>query len=93
LVCIGVGGCGWPISLRVMQSGMDSCWLRNKAPTLAPAADAMTLHRIWHVVWIGPLSRGCLLGALVGFVGCLLKKKCPQARLWAFGAERSTIDQ
>jgi hypothetical protein len=64
LVCIGFGGCGWLILLRVMQSGMDSCPLRNKAPTLASAADAMTLFSIWHMAVCQGLWWDQLVGCL-----------------------------
>jgi hypothetical protein len=42
----GVSGWGWPSSMRVVRRTVPSCALTKRAPTLASAADAMTLHRM-----------------------------------------------
>ena len=43
---IGVGGCGWTVSVRAVQMG-TSCWqLMTIAPVSASAAEAI---RVWMV--------------------------------------------
>ena len=54
--CIGISGWICLRSLRVSLNIIPSCQFRNKAPSLALAADAMTICRIEHNMWNTPLS-------------------------------------
>ena len=47
---VGVAGCGCPILMRAVQSGMASWPLRNVAAILALAAEARTFLRILQTV-------------------------------------------
>jgi hypothetical protein len=80
-MCIGVGGWIWPNSVRVILITLASLAFRNKAPNSASAAEDATNFRTEQSEWMGPLS---LMGVL--FLGRDPKKKCPPARLQAFGA-------
>ena len=53
---IGVGGCGWPISVRVRRIILASMVFKKRAPNLASAADAATHLRIAHCVSIAPFN-------------------------------------
>lgn len=57
-VWIGVGGCWWPISMRVVLAGMACLELRNNAPIYASAADNITLFRILAMFSTALLSTG-----------------------------------
>ena len=41
-VCIGVGGCGWPISINIVLAGMDEQEFTKRAPISAPTVEVMT---------------------------------------------------
>ena len=79
-VCIGVGGCLCPISLRECRSGMASLHLMKISPSSASAADDITDLMIWEMVITAPLLSG--MGELLDM------KKWPPARLLAFDSER-----
>ena len=75
---IGVEGCGWPSSARVMRRIFASWAFRNKAPSSASAAEAATSLRIVQLMWTAPLRK---MGSLS--TGIDPKKKYPPARLRA----------
>ena len=79
-VCIGVRGCGCPISSSVLRAGTASRPLMNIAPISASAADVITALIIWAMFSTAPL--------FAGFSESLDIKKCPPARLRAFGSLR-----
>ena len=79
-VWIGVRGCGWPISTRVVLTGTANFALMNIAPSSASAADDITALIIWEMFKIAPL--------FLGMSSLPAMKKCPPARLRAFGSER-----
>ena len=79
-VCIGVLGCGCPISDRNILCGTASLVLMYIAPISASAADVMTDFMIWLMFKLAPL--------LAGISALLDKKKCPPARLLAHGSLR-----
>lgn len=74
---IGVGGCGWPSSLRVSLIILASLALRNRAPSSASAADDATNFRMVHKMAMAPLS---LMGSPSR--GMLPRKKYPDALLF-----------
>ena len=45
-VLIGVGGCGWTISMSAVRMGTSCLPLRNIAPVSASAAEAMTVRML-----------------------------------------------
>ena len=57
-VCIGVLGCGCPISMRAILAGMASRAFMNNAPISASAADDMTAFIIWATFSTAPLLGG-----------------------------------
>ena len=54
-VCIGIFGCGCPISIRAILAGMASRAFMNNAPISASAADDMTAFIIWATFSTAPL--------------------------------------
>jgi hypothetical protein len=80
--CIGVGGWGCLIYSSVSQKIVACLQLRNNAPSLASAADAMRNLKIAHDVKNAPFN-------LMGFVGSAFHpiKKCLHAPLWAFASD------
>ena len=74
--CMGVGGCGCPISSRVSQQMVACLQLRNRAPSSDSAAEATTKRKIVHSVKNAPFN-------LIGFVGSGFHpmKKWPHALL------------
>ena len=48
--CMGVAGCGWPISCKVSRIILPSLKLINNAPNSASAADATTNLWIPHMI-------------------------------------------
>src|SRR5688500_9896374 len=71
-VLMGVGGCIWPSSAKVVQIDTASCPLRKMAPTSALAAEAITLCNLLHVMCIAPFIFG-LVGGFKGFGDWLLR--------------------
>ncbi len=70
-VFIGVAGCGWPMSWRVVRSMARTFPLRKVKPSSASAAEDMTVRIMLLGVWIAPLCGG--LGAFVRSTGhCFL---------------------
>jgi hypothetical protein len=49
-MCIGVGGCGWPSSVRISCNTLASCAFRKSAPNSASAVEAATSLRMVHVI-------------------------------------------
>ena len=62
-VLIGVGGCGWTISIRVVLMGTAYWPLSNIVLVSASVEDAMTVRMVWDLVRIG------LFGVGVGWMG------------------------
>jgi hypothetical protein len=60
-VTMMVGGCGCPSSCRVVRMGHAVCPLMKRPPTLALAADAMTVFMIWLMTLIAQLIGGLLV--------------------------------
>ena len=81
--CIGVAGCGCPISRNVFRSIMASLKFMNNAPSSASAADAATNLSTLHSVCIASFMRIGILSSCTHPM-----KKWPHARLPALGAER-----
>ena len=79
-VCIGVGGCVFPISSRDWITGIDSLKLMNSAPSSASAVDDIISLVILAIVNTAPL-----LGGNNVFFDI---KECPPARFLAFVLER-----
>ena len=71
---MGVAGCGWPSSVRVVRMGIASCPLMKVAPISASAADDMTLLMIFDTVWMGLLRGVLMLDARAGSAEQLLRK-------------------
>ena len=57
-VRIGVAGCGWPSSSRVIRIELASLQLQNKAANSASAALETTVRRIVHTTCTGALNLG-----------------------------------
>ena len=68
-VTIGVGGCGWPSSSRVMRSGTASFALWKRPAHSASAALESTSLRILQGILMAPFMGGCSVGGLVGSAG------------------------
>ena len=58
LVCISNGGCGQPISMRVLRSAAIFCAVVERAPNSASAADVITNLMICAIVRIAPFHHG-----------------------------------
>jgi hypothetical protein len=85
---IGVGGWGCPISSSVSLNIEACLQLRNRAPSLALAAEATTKHKMAHKVKNAPFN-------LMGLVGLARQpmKKWPQALLWALASNRYDVSK
>ena len=57
-VCIGVGGCLWPIVSNARRAGIASLQLMKRAPNSASAAEDMTAFMICEMVRMYPLFGG-----------------------------------
>ncbi len=80
LVCIGVGGCGCPISSRSWRCGTASHALMYSVPSLALAAEDMTSLMSWAMLSTAPLFAGSLVSDDM--------KKWPPEQLHSFGLLR-----
>ncbi len=60
LVCIGVVGCGWPISSSVVRWGTACLALMNNAPNSNSAAEDMTALIICEIFKTARLFAGIL---------------------------------
>ena len=79
-VCIGVGGCLWPIVSNAWRDGIASLQLMKSAPKYASAAEDMTAFMICEMVRKDPLFGGTSdLSDM---------KKCPPALFLAFYSDR-----
>ena len=58
LVCIGVGGCLWPIVSNEWRDGIASLQLTERSPNSASAAEDMTAFIIYEMVRTDPLFCG-----------------------------------
>ena len=83
LQCIGVRGCGCPITLSVSLKIVACLQLRKSALSLASAAEVTTKRNIARKVKNAPFT-------VMGLVGSRRQpmKKIPQAWLWAFASVR-----
>ncbi len=81
--CMGVLGCGCPISLSVSHNIVACLQLRKRVPSSASTADAMMNLKIAHSVKNVPFH-------LMGPVGSGFHPmvKCRQTLLWAFALDR-----
>ena len=79
-VWIGVRGWGWPSSSRVWRIDTAVFAFRNRAPSLASAADDMTARMICEMFRTAPLFAG-----ISSFDNMNI---CPPARLQALGLDR-----
>ena len=57
-VCIGVGGCLWPIVSNAWRDGIASLKLMKRAPNSDSAAEDMTAFIIFEIVRTDPLFDG-----------------------------------
>jgi hypothetical protein len=61
LQLMGVGGCGWPFSLRMSQNIVACLQFKNNAPSSASAAGATTNRNTTHKAKNAPFnSIGCV---------------------------------
>ena len=74
-VCIGISGCGCPISMSIFLSGAANFALMYNMPDSASFVDDITALMTCTMLWIVPL--------LAGDVVLLDMKKCPPALLYA----------
>ena len=79
-VCIGVGGCFWPIVSNAWRAGIASLQLMKRAPNSASAADDMTALTICEMARKDPVFGGT--------AELSDKKKCPPALLLDFDSDR-----
>ena len=81
--CMGVGGCGCPISSRASLKIVACLQFRNMTPSSASAAEATTKRKIARSV------KNALFN-LIGFVGLGFqpKKKWPHALLCALASNK-----
>ena len=79
-VCIGVGGCLWPIVSNAWSAGIASLQLMKMSPNSASAAEDMTAFMICEMVRTDPLFGGTAELSDM--------KKCPPALLHAFNSDR-----
>ena len=79
-VCMGVGGCGCPISVKMFLMCTASLALMNNPPNSASAAEDITAFNIWATLWMLPL--------LGGISSLLDRKKWPPTLLLAPGSLR-----
>ncbi len=80
-VCIGVGDCLWPISLRMICMYTASCAMMYSITSSASVADAITFFIMCAMLRMDLLLAGSCMS--------LDKKKCPPALLRALGSLRS----
>ena len=80
LVCIGVGGCLWPMVSNTWRAGIDSMQLMKRDPNSASYAEDMTTFMICEIVRTDPLFDGTAESSDM--------KKCPPALLLAFDYDR-----
>jgi hypothetical protein len=78
LVCIGVGGCGWPNSMSIWCFEVFA--LMKSAPNSASAADDMTAQIICKILRMEPLLKG-----MSSFPAMNI---CPPMRLQDFGLDK-----
>ena len=57
-VCIGVGGCLWPIVYNSWRAGIASLQSTKRAPNSASAVEDMTAFMICEMVRTDPLFSG-----------------------------------
>ena len=79
-VCIGVGGCLWPIVSNAWRAGIVYLQLMRRAPNSASAAEDMTALMICEIVRTDPLFDGTAESSDL--------KKCPHDLLLAFDSEK-----
>ena len=79
-VCIGVGGCFWPIVSNAWRAGIASLQLMKRDPNSDSAAEDITAFMICEMVRTNPL--------FVGTAESSDMKKCPPALLLAFDSDR-----
>ena len=79
-VCIGVGGCLWPIVSIAWHAGIAYLQLIKSYPNSASAAEDMTAFIICEMVWTDPLFGRT--------AESLYMKKCPPSLLLAFDSDR-----
>ena len=76
-VCIGVGGCGCPISVSTFLR-----WTASLALMKSPASSASADEDMTDLMICAMLRMALLFGGMSALVD---KKKCPPALLRAFG--------
>ena len=79
-VCIGAGGCLWPIFFNAWRAGIASLQLMKRAPNSASSAEDMTAFMIREMVRTDPLFGGTDESSDM--------KKFPPAMLLAFDYDR-----
>ena len=82
-MCMGVGGCGCPKLTRVLHIVIAVCAFRWISPSSATTADAHTMSKNLHRIWMYPSNQ-------ISWLGCGYdpRKKSPQVVLYIFGSER-----
>ena len=74
-VCIGVGGCWWPSSIRICLIISEFFALMKIPAVSASADDDITCRKIEHLLKIGPFSGGSIVGGFEGLDCSVLRKK------------------
>ena len=79
-VCIGVGGCLWPMLSNAWNAGIASLQLIQRAPNSDSSAEDMTAFMIFEIVRMYPLFYGTAESSDM--------KKFPPALLLTFDSDR-----
>ena len=74
-VCIGVGGCWWPSSIRICLIISAFLALMKTPAISASADDNIRCRRIEHSLRMGPLSGGSIVGGFEGSDCSVLRNK------------------
>ena len=86
--CIGVGGCGCPISSSAICNRTASFAVRYAAATLDSIAEDITLLIIFASAYTTPFIVGGCFGGWVGSCMLSLRKNMSPAQLWALLLDR-----
>ena len=72
---IGVGGCWWPSLISICLIISAFLALMKTPVILASADDDITCRRVEHLLRMGPLSGGSIVGGFEGSYCSVLRKK------------------
>ena len=83
--CVGVGFCGYLISIVILRNSTHLCAVINKEANSASATDNITNFIIWTIVRIAPLK--------VGISTFSDRYICTLARLRAFSSFKYPVSE